>query len=453
MLQENEPLVLCVGLLSLLLLAWLIGHFKARDESKCGKNKRNDKKINLTKVWIKEMNKKYRKFWVDTLKKPKYMMAPMVLQSELAFRMMCRKYNCKLCWTPMIRASEIIYNYEKYGNLKRSLLFHKFDRPLIIQLCSNKPNEIVKATKIIESFGNIADGIDINLGCPQRCARDEMFGAFLLDKPQIVKKMINELVNNVSMPISAKIRIKNSFESTIEFTNMLIESGISLLTIHGRRRERTHHKGPADLNMIKLIKKYYIDKGLNIPIISNGNIRTTKEAKNALKLTNADGVMSACGILRNPYIFDTKRESYFRYSNGIKMSWEYLRYVEKYGVVDTKSVNDHLLTFCEPFLDGNKNKKNWDIRRLLRQYEKVFTIAQFIAIIELLEVRLKFKQKMTKTECDSIFNMITMIRRNKVKNYRLERMKENSSLKDKKLNISYNKRVNLLFNNDSSESE
>merc|ERR1712150_195977 len=52
---------------------------------------------------IREMNEKYDHFFRDTLKSPKYIMAPMVGRSDLAFRMMCRKYKCSLCYTPMIR--------------------------------------------------------------------------------------------------------------------------------------------------------------------------------------------------------------------------------------------------------------------------------------------------------------------------------------------------------------
>eukprot|EP01084_Bolivina_argentea_P234747 395187_1 len=345
----NNDILLLFGLTVPLLMIWLSNHFKNLSKIKL--------EINTTKWNIEKMNKKYDNFYNKTLKSAKHIMAPMVLQSDLPFRMMCRKYKCIVCYTPMIRATEIIYNYKKYGNLNKSFLTHKYDRPLIIQLCSNNSNEIVKAVQIIESLGDICDGIDINLGCPQRCAQIENFGAYL--KPNIVKQMITELVKNVKLPICAKIRILPTFKETIVFTNMLIDSGISLITIHGRRREKTHHKGPADLNCIKLIKEYYINKGLIIPIISNGNIITNNDVKKVLKYTKCDGIMSACGILRNPYIFDSKRQSYFIYNkNGIKMCWQYLKYVEKYNVVYTKSINDHILTFCEPYLDGDKNKKN-----------------------------------------------------------------------------------------------
>ena len=453
--NDKEFFVILGGLSISLLLVWLTNHYITHSHVKIPKKKKTrshrknntkKKKQNIidNKEWVQKMNLKYNIFWIDVLKSPKYMMAPMVLQSELAFRMMCRKYNCKLAWTPMVRASVIISNFQQYGNLNKILLFNKYDRPLIVQLCCNKPNELIEAGKIIKSL-NICDAIDINLGCPQRCAMQENFGAFLLDDPITVKSMITKFVKEIpELPITAKIRILPTLKETIEFTNILIESGILLLTVHGRRRERTHHKGAANLHWIRKIKEYYVEKGLTIPIISNGNIRTTQEAKNALKITKCDGVMSACAILRNPYIFDTKRLSYHRYTNGIKMCWEFLRYVEKYGTVFTKSVNDHLMTFLEPYFEGEINRRNWDIRKLFRQHQKVFTMEQWIACIELLEVRLKIKDKMIKTNCDdtSRHNILPLIRKNKIKS----RQSKNKLMMN--ATQPYNKMVNALFGND-----
>ena len=223
----------------------------------------------------KEMNAKYDHFFNETLKSPKYIMAPMVCGSELPFRMMGRKYGCDVCYTPMASAKSVIEAFEQNGNLDGRLLFHKLDRPLIVQLCGNDPELIVKAVQIIESIGDICDGIDINLGCPQTVAEKCHFGAFLLDNPQIVRSMVTALCSKCTLPICAKIRILSTFEETVAFCDMLVQSGISMLAIHGRRREKQHHRGPADLDTIRRIKQHYQDEvGLNIPIVSNGNTMT-----------------------------------------------------------------------------------------------------------------------------------------------------------------------------------
>jgi hypothetical protein len=41
-------------------------------------------------------------FW-DAIGRPRYVCAPMVDQSELAFRQLVRRYGCELCYSPMVR--------------------------------------------------------------------------------------------------------------------------------------------------------------------------------------------------------------------------------------------------------------------------------------------------------------------------------------------------------------
>lgn len=175
----------------------------------------------------------------------------------------------------------------------------------------------------------VCDGIDLNLGCPQTKAQINCYGAFLMKKPEIVRSMITALCRECTLPICAKIRILPTFTKTVAFTDMLIESGISMLVVHGRRREKKYHRLPADLKIIRKIKEHYYDHhGLRIPIISNGNILTQKEAEQNLKMTKCDGVMSAYGLLRNPFLFDFKTSQ----RDHEPARHEYLDFVAEYGL-------------------------------------------------------------------------------------------------------------------------
>jgi hypothetical protein len=98
------------------------------------------------------------------------------------------------------------------------------------------------------------DAIDLNLGCPQRCAEQGGYGAFLLDEPERVRRLVETLVARLAVPLTAKIRIHASLERTVAFALMLQEAGVAALCVHGRRREQRHHEGAADWDAIATVK-------------------------------------------------------------------------------------------------------------------------------------------------------------------------------------------------------
>ena len=106
----------------------------------------------------------------------KYILAPMVGGSELAFRMLCRQYNTTLCYTPMFESVKFVqdpaYRADQFTTCPS-------DRPLAVQFCGNNPETLLKAAQLVQ---HQCDAVDLNLGCPQRSARSGHYGSFLTDK-------------------------------------------------------------------------------------------------------------------------------------------------------------------------------------------------------------------------------------------------------------------------------
>lgn len=230
----------------------------------------------------------------------RFVMAPMVGGSELPFRMLARRYGVQLCYTPMIYSGP----FSESKTYRESPLESGFqtcaeDRPLVAHFCGNDPEVLLKAAKHV---ANCVDAVDLNLGCPQRIAHAEHFGAYLLDPKDrtLVCSIVKRLSEALPVPVFCKIRLLDELEDTLQLVRQLQAFGASLIAVHARYRGTPTHRrdGPAHLDQVTVIKKI-----LQVPVLANGNVRSWDDVVANLNLTGADGVMSAEGMLDDPCLF------------------------------------------------------------------------------------------------------------------------------------------------------
>lgn len=160
--------------------------------------------------------------------------APMVDASDHAFRILCKRYGADGSYTPMIH-SKIFMESANFRKEYFSTHATEECRPLLAQFCANDPKTLLQAAKVIQPF---CDGVDINFGCPQRIAKRGNYGAFLMDDWPLVEKLIKELDENLDVPVTAKIRVYDDLEKSIEYAKMVEKAGAQIIAVHGRTREQ-----------------------------------------------------------------------------------------------------------------------------------------------------------------------------------------------------------------------
>ena len=172
------------------------------------------------------------------------------------------------------------------------------DRPLFVQFCANDPEHLLAAAKQVVPY---CDAVDLNLGCPQGIARKGHYGAFLQEDQDLIFRLINTLHKELSIPVTAKIRVLETREATLAYAKNVLSAGASILTVHGRRREQKGHlTGLADWEAIRFLRDSLPPETV---LFANGNILQGGDVDACLEATGADGVMSAEGNLSDPSIF------------------------------------------------------------------------------------------------------------------------------------------------------
>ncbi|KAG0271797.1 tRNA-dihydrouridine(16/17) synthase [NAD(P)(+)]-like protein [Linnemannia exigua] len=301
---------------------------------------------------------------------PKHVVAPMVDQSELAWRVLSRRYAADLCYTPMFNAKlfakEVKYRDEHWAGLKDGLGGGgPNDRPLIVQFCANDPDYLLQSALLVAPY---CDAVDINLGCPQHIARRGHYGSFLMEDWPLISSLISTLHKHLPIPVTAKIRVFPEAEKTVEYAKMVVAAGAQILVVHGRLREmKGHLTGVADWEKIKLVQEAV---GHLVPVIANGNILYHEDVANCIEKTGCAGVMSAEGSLYNPAIFTPGHPESWR------LAEEYLTICDE---LDTKIayVRGHLFKIFRPSLNvhvdlrselglANSREDMWEVTQKLK---------------------------------------------------------------------------------------
>lgn len=220
-------------------------------------------------------------------------LAPMAGVTDLPFRLIVEKFNPGLVCTEMVSSKALFYGDTKTKQLLKS---DGEKRPISMQIFGSDTESMGFAAKYVSE---IADIVDINMGCPAPKVVKNGDGSKLLLDLNKAEEIIKAVVSNSKVPVTLKFRKGWNSENIVacEVAKIAEKNGISAITIHGRTRDE-FYSGKADLDIIKKVKE-----SVNIPVIGNGDIIDEESAKYMFEYTGVDGIAIGRGSMGNPWIF------------------------------------------------------------------------------------------------------------------------------------------------------
>ncbi|MEO1050478.1 MAG: tRNA dihydrouridine synthase DusB [Bacteroidota bacterium] len=225
------------------------------------------------------------------------LLAPMEDVSDPPFRAVCKENGADLMYTEFISSEGLIRHAEKSV---QKLDIYDYERPIGIQIFGDKIDSMREAAAIAEAAQ--PEIVDINYGCPVKKVACKGAGAgILLDLPKM-QKMTEEIVKQVSLPVTVKTRLgwDDSTIKIVEVAKRLQDVGIQALTIHGRTRKQMY-KGEADWSYIAEVKN---QQDIHIPIFGNGDIDSPQKALEYKNKYGVDGIMIGRAAIGYPWIFN-----------------------------------------------------------------------------------------------------------------------------------------------------
>ena len=228
-------------------------------------------------------------------------LAPMEDVTDIGFRKLCKRFGAAMVYTEFVAADAII---RSIPSTLSKMKVNDDERPVGIQIYGKNVESMVEAAKIVETFH--PDIIDLNFGCPVKKVAGKGAGAGLLRDIPLMLEITREVVNAVSVPVTAKTRLGWDKDNLIITTlaEQLQDCGIQALTIHGRTRSQMY-TGDADWSLIGEVKR---NPRIHIPIIGNGDITSPERAKEAFDRYGVDAVMIGRATFGRPWFFKECRD-------------------------------------------------------------------------------------------------------------------------------------------------
>ena len=250
------------------------------------------------------------------IKKPFFCLAPMSDVTDVAFREMLARYgrdrenkDSVIFWTEFVAADGLCNKFAR-KKLAHILEFSEKERPIVAQVFGANPENMKKACQYIASLD--FDGIDINMGCPDKSVISQGAGSALIKTPKLAREIIQAAKDGIkatgkNIPVSVKTRIGfNKKEELENWLSEILKEKVSALTVH-LRTTKEMSKVPAHWDLMEKVLKLRNKISPETLIIGNGDVQNLEEAREKIAKYKCDGIMIGRGVFGNPWFFSSNQ--------------------------------------------------------------------------------------------------------------------------------------------------
>ena len=243
-------------------------------------------------------------FW-HKLPKPFTVLAPMEAVTDYAFREIVAKYDKPDVLFTEFTSSDALLS-DGYSKTIGRLAFSNIQKPIVAQVWGNNVTNLAKTAELVSNLG--FDGIDINMGCPDKNVMKKGCGSALIGNKILVTKIVNEIKKvTPQLPISIKTRIGIKNIETEDWIGFLLTLPVEAITIHLRTAQEKSLV-PAKWNEMQKIVSLRNSINRKTIIIGNGDIKNLNEVNEKYLLYKMDGAMLGRGIFSNFFVFNKMQQ-------------------------------------------------------------------------------------------------------------------------------------------------
>jgi nifR3 family TIM-barrel protein len=229
-------------------------------------------------------------------------LSPMDGFSDLPFRSLCRGLGSAISYTEFVNCLDLIPPGGKPKltlptHILKKLAFLPDERPVAFQIFDSDPDRMVGTALRLQDLR--PDFIDINMGCSVSSVSGRGAGAGLLRSPLKIARIFKKLSRTLDIPVTGKIRLgwDDDARNYLLVARIIVENGGALVAVHGRTKSQGYGSS-ADWDAIAEVKQ-----AVSIPVLGNGDVRSTADIEQIKAYTGCDGVLIGRGAVGNPWIF------------------------------------------------------------------------------------------------------------------------------------------------------